>query len=184
MLALVIVIAIIAILLIISISMYNNLVKSKNKAEEAEAGIDAHLSQRFDLIPNLVETVKGYAKHEKETLENVINARNMSMNANGVAAKDQADNILSGALKSLFALSEAYPDLKANTNFIALQEELGNIERDLLNARKYYNATARAFNDRIQTFPSNLIASMFHFKKLDYVKAEEAARTAPKVSFQ
>lgn len=183
MIALIVIIAIVVILLIVSISMYNSLVKAKNKAEEAVAGIDAHLSQRFDLIPNLVETVKGYAKHEKDTLENVIKARNMAMNANGVAAKDEADNILSGALKSLFALSESYPDLKANANFISLQQELSSIEKDLLNARKYYNATARAFNDRIATFPSNLIASMFHFSKLEYVKAEESARTAPKVSF-
>lgn len=179
----ILVIAIILILAIAVISIYNSLVKAKNKAEEAESGIDAHLTQRYDLIPNLVETVKGYAKHESDTLENVINARNMAMSAKGIAEKDQADSILTGALKSLFALSEAYPDLKANQNFISLQENLSQIERDLLNSRKYYNATARAFNDRIQTFPSNIIASMFHFTKLDYVKAEEEARKAPKVSF-
>ena len=181
--ALIIVLLIVAILVIVVISMYNNLVKTKNKAEEAEAAIDAHLTQRFDLIPNLVETVKGYAKHEEGTLEKVIQARNAAMSATGVADRDAKDNILSGTLKSLFALSESYPELKANQNFISLQEELSKIEKELLNARKYYNATARTFNDRIMTFPSNIIASMFHFKKLDYVKAEEGAKVAPKVSF-
>ena len=181
--ALIIVIAIVAIVLIVSVSIYNSLIRSRNKAEEAEAAIDAHLTQRYDLIPNLLETVKGYAKHESSTLEKVIEARNQAVAAKGVAEKDKADNVVTQSLRSLFALSESYPELKANQNFIALQESLNNVERDLLDSRKYYNATARDFNDRIQTFPSNIIASAFHFKKLDYVKADDAARTAPKVSF-
>ena len=181
--ALIIVLIVVAIIVLGVISIYNKLVRARNKAEEAESGIDAHLTQRYDLIPNLVETVKGYAKHESTTLENVINARNMAMSAKGVVEKDMADGAVTNALKSLFALSEAYPDLKANASFISLQESLSSIERDLLNARKYYNATARDFNDKIQTFPSNLIASIFSFKKMEYVKAEEATKTAPKVSF-
>jgi len=181
--ALIIVLIVVAIIVLGAVSIYNKLVRARNKAEEAESGIDAHLTQRYDLIPNLVETVKGYAKHESTTLENVINARNMAMSAKGVVEKDMADGAVTNALKSLFALSEAYPDLKANASFISLQESLSSIERDLLNARKYYNATARDFNDKIQTFPSNVIASIFSFKKMEYVKAEEATKTAPKVSF-
>lgn len=181
--ALIIVLIVIAIIALGVVSIYNKLVRARNKAEEAESGIDAHLTQRYDLIPNLVETVKGYAKHESTTLENVINARNMAMGAKGVVEKDMADGAVTNTLKSLFALSEAYPDLKANTSFISLQESLSSIERDLLNARKYYNATARDFNDKLQTFPSNIIASLFSFKKMDYVKAEEVTKTAPKVSF-
>lgn len=179
----IIVLLIIAIIVALFISTYNNLVRTKNKAEEAEAGIDAHLKQRYDLIPNIVETVKGYAKHESATLEAVIKARNSAMNATTTAEKDQANNILSGTLKSLFALSESYPDLKANTNFLSLQDKLTEIESELLNARKYYNAIARTFNDKVMVFPSSIIASMFHFEKLDYVKIEDAARENVKVSF-
>ena len=178
-----IVLVILVVLVIWFVSIYNNLVRAKNKAEEAESGIDAHLTQRYDLIPNLVETVKGYAKHESQTLENVIKARNMAISATGVAEKDAADGAVTNALKSLFALSESYPELKANTNFISLQESLSSVEKDLLNSRKYYNATARDFNDKIQVFPSNIIASICGFKKMAYVKAEEEARKAPKVSF-
>ena len=181
--ATIIAIAIVIIIAFALISIYNSLVRTKNKAEEAEAGIDAHLKQRYDLIPNLVETVKGYAKHESSTLEAVIQARLSAMTATGTAAKDEANNVLSGTLKSLFALSESYPDLKANTNFISLQDKLTQIEADLLNARKYYNAVARTFNDKVLVFPSSIVASMFHFKKLDYVKIEDAARENVKVSF-
>ncbi len=178
-----IIIAILILLIVIAISIYNSLIKARNKAEEAEAAIDAHLTQRYDLIPNLVETVKGYAKHESATLENVIKARNSAINAKGISEKDNADNMVTGALKTLFALSENYPELKANQNFISLQDSLNSIEKDLLNSRKYYNATARSFNDKIQTFPANIIATMFKFKKMDYVKAEESVRTNPKISF-
>ena len=178
-----IILIIILVIALAFISIYNTLVKTKNKAEEAEAGIDAHLKQRYDLIPNLVETVKGYAKHESSTLEAVIKARNSAMSATSTAEKDEANNVLSGTLKSLFALSESYPDLKANTNFINLQDKLTAIEAELLNARKYYNAIARTFNDKVMVFPQSIVASMFNFKKLDYVKIDEASRENVKVSF-
>lgn len=179
----IIVVGIIVILAGALIGMYNSMVKGRNKAEEAVAGIDAHLTKRYDLIPNLVETVKGYAKHESGTLEAVIAARNTAMTATTTAEKDAANNALTGTLKSLFALSESYPDLKANTNFLQLQERLNEIESELLNARKYYNAIARTFNDSVMMFPASLFAKMFGFTKLDYVQIEDEARQNVKVSF-
>ena len=183
MIAAIIIVAVIAVILIWGISTYNGLVRTRNKADEAESGIDAHLKQRYDLIPNLVETVKGYAKHESQTLEAVIKARNSAMSATTIEDKDNANNILSGTLKSLFALSESYPDLKANTNFLDLQKQLQSIETDLLNARKYYNAVARSLNDSIMMFPSSIIASMFHFQKREYVQIEQEARQREEVKF-
>ncbi|MBO5769798.1 MAG: LemA family protein [Spirochaetales bacterium] len=179
----IIVLLIIVVIAAALIGIYNSLVRLKNKAEEAEAGIDAHLKQRYDLIPNLVETVKGYAKHESSTLEAVIQARLSAMTATTTEAKDEANNVLSGTLKSLFALSESYPDLKANTNFLNLQDKLTGIESELLSARKYYNAVARTFNDKAMVFPSSIVASMFHFKKLSYVQIESEARENVKVQF-
>ncbi len=181
--ALIIVIAVIAIVAIYFITTYNSFVKLRNQAEEAGAGIDVHLKERYDLIPNLVETVKGYAKHESGTLEAVIKARNSAMSATTLEEKDKANNALSGTLKTLFALSESYPDLKANTGFVDLQQKLTDIEKGLLNARKYYNAIAKQMNSRVEMFPSNLIASMTGFKKLPYAEVEEAAKARVEVKF-
>lgn len=181
--ALIIVIAVIAIVAIYFITTYNSFVKLRNQAEEAGAGIDVHLKERYDLIPNLVETVKGYAKHESGTLEAVIRARNSAMGATTLEEKDKANNALSGTLKNLFALSESYPDLKANAGFVDLQQKLTEIEKGLLNARKYYNAIAKQMNSKVEMFPSNLIASMTGFKKLPYAEVEEAAKARVEVKF-
>lgn len=183
MIVLIIILVLVVVILLWAISTFNSLIKAKNKAEEAEAGLDAHLTERYDLIPNLVETVKGYAKHESATLEAVISARNSALNAKSVSEKDKKDGEVSGALKSLFALSESYPELKANENFINLQKQLKEIEDNLLQSRKYYNATARIFNDKAMVFPASLIANMKHFAKLDYVKAEEEAKGRVEVKF-
>lgn len=160
---LIVVIAVVAVLVIWFIAMYNGFVKIKNRVDEAFATIDVYLKKRYDLIPNLVETVRGYAAHEKTTLENVVQARNMAQSATGDREKIEADNMLSGTLKSLFAVAEGYPDLKANTNFIDLQNQLKAVEEDIANARKYYNAVVREFNTRREVFPSNIIAGIFRF---------------------
>jgi LemA protein len=151
--------------------------------DNAWAQIDVQLKRRYDLIPNLVETVKGYAAHERNTLEAVIQARNMAMSAQGPAQQAQAENMISGALKSLFALSEAYPDLKANQNFLNLQEELTGTEGRISYARQFYNDTVQKFNTKIQTFPTVVIAGMLHFTEREYFEVEEGARTVPTVSF-
>lgn len=181
--ALIIILVIVALVVIYFISTYNSFVKLRNQAEEANAGIDVHLKQRYDLIPNLVETVKGYAKHESSTLEAVIKARNSAMSATTMEERDNANNVLSGTLKSLFALSESYPELKANSNFLDLQQKLSEIEKGLLNARKYYNAIAKQMNSKVEMFPSNLVASMTGFKKLSYAEVEEAAKQRVEVKF-
>ncbi len=183
MMALIIIAVILLVIVFWGVGVYNGLVKAKNKAEEAEAGIDAHLTQRYDLIPNLVETVKGYAKHESATLEAVIKARNSAISATGTEAKDQADGAVSTALKSLFALSESYPELKANENFRNLQNQLKEVEEELLSARKYYNAAARIYNDQMMVFPASMIANIAHFQKLAYVKAEAEAKGRVEVKF-
>jgi len=163
---------------------YNSLVRLRNQPENAWAQVDVQLKRRHDLIPNLVETVKGYAKHESGTLEAVIQARNMAVSAKTVGDRAEAENVLSGTLKSLFAVVEAYPDLKANQNFLGLQEELTSTENKISFARQFYNDTVLSYNTNIQVFPKNLIAGLFHFDKRDFfeVKAEEE-REAPKVSF-
>ena len=181
--ALIIILVIAALVVIYFISTYNSFVKLRNQAEEANAGIDVHLKQRYDLIPNLVETVKGYAKHESSTLEAVIKARNSAMSATTMEERDNANNVLSGTLKSLFALSESYPELKANSNFLDLQQKLSEIEKGLSNARKYYNAIAKQMNSKVEMFPSNLVASMTGFKKLSYAEVEEAAKQRVEVKF-
>ncbi len=180
-----IVIAVAVILVLYVVSTYNKFVQIKNQGEEAYAQIDAHLKQRYDLIPNLVETVKGYAKHEQKTLTAVIAARNAAMSANTVAEKDKADKAFEGTLKSLFALSEAYPDLKANKNFEDLQAQLSKLETEILQARKYYNAVVKTFNTAIQTFPNSIIAKMFggKFEKLTYLEVSDTERQNVKVSF-
>ena len=155
---------------------------ARNRAEEALGALDAHLRQRYDLIPNLVETVKGYAEHEESTLTNVIDARNEAMRSQG-ADRGKAEDRLSGTLKSLFALAESYPDLKANAGFLDLQRQLAVLEEDILKARKYYNAIARTMNDKVAMFPSSIIASIFHFTRLDYIEASEEERRRPEVKF-
>lgn len=181
--------AIIALVVIgfVVMSMYNKLVSLKNKVLEAWSGIDVQLKRRYDLIPNLVNTVKGYAAHESGTLEKVIQARNQAMaasNSGAISDQVQAENALSGTLKSLFALSENYPDLKANTSFLQLQNSLGEIEENLQNARRYYNALVRDNNTAIESFPSNLIANNFNFEKFDFFEIEnEGERQNPVVQF-
>jgi len=167
-----------------AIGTYNGLVQLRNQLDNAWAQIDVQLKRRYDLIPNLVETVKGYAKHESGTLERVIQARNMAVSAKGVGERAEAENMLSGALKSLFAVAEAYPDLKANQNFLRLQEELTSTENKVSFARQFYNDNAMAYNTRIQTFPTLLIAGMFQFTKRDFFEVKAGPeREAPKVSF-
>lgn len=166
------------------VAIYNRLVVLRNRVDNAWSQIDVQLKRRYDLIPNLVETVKGYASHEKETLERVIQARNMAMSAQGVEQQGQAENMLTGALKSLFALAEAYPDLKANQSFLDLQDKLTDAENKIAYARQFYNDSVMSLNTAVETFPNNLIAGMFNFKQRQYFEAEEAASQAPKVSFQ
>jgi LemA protein len=166
------------------IGVYNKLVTMRNRYKNAYAQIDVQLKRRYDLIPNLVETVKGYAGHEKGTLEAVINARNRAMSATGPADKAQAENMLSGALKSLFALSEAYPQLRAIESFTSLQNSLTEIEDTVQNARRYYNAVVRDLNTKILQFPTNIFAGMLGFKEREFFEVTAAAeREAPKVSF-
>lgn len=160
-----IIIAIIIVLAIAFVGMYNSFIKLKNSCEEAFSTMDVYMKKRFDLIPNLVETVKGYAAHEKETLEKVMAARNGIQSAATVEEKMAQENVLTGTLKSLFAVAEAYPDLKANTNFLDLQNQLQSVEEDIANSRKYYNAVVKQFNTKCEMFPSNIIASMFHFER-------------------
>jgi LemA protein len=168
---------------LIFVVLYNGLVALRNKVEAAWAQIDVQLTRRFELIPNLVETVKGYAAHERETLDAVIQARNMAQAASGPAEAAQADNVLEGALKSLFALSEAYPDLKANQNFLNLQEELTASEDKIAYARQFYNDSVRAYNVKIQSVPSNVIAGMFNFTEREYFEAGGEARGPVSVQF-
>ena len=179
-----IVLGILVLLVIFVISMYNSLVRLKVTCDNAWADIDVQLKRRYDLIPNLVETVKGYAAHEKGTLEAVINARNRAMTATGPADKAAAENMLTGALKSLFALSEAYPQLRAIESFTSLQNSLSQIEDTVQNARRYYNAVVRDLNTKILQFPTNLIAGLLGFKQREFFEISSAAeREAPKVSF-
>lgn len=169
-----IIIAVVVILLVVAIGMYNSFIKLRNSCEEAFSTMDVYMKKRFDLIPNLVETVKGYAAHEKETLQNVIAARNNLQNASTTEEKLAGENALQGTLKSLFAVAEAYPDLKANTNFLDLQDQLKMIEEDIANSRKYYNAVVKQFNTKCEMFPSNIIASIFRFEKQPMFEVETA----------
>lgn len=173
-----------AILLIWVISIYNGLVRLRNEIENAWAQIDVQLKRRADLVPNLVETVKGYAAHESSTLERVIQARNMAVSARDVEGRIEAENLLSGALKSLFAVSEAYPDLKANTNFLNLQEELKSTENKVAFARQFFNDRTLQYNNQREVFPANIVAGMFNFEKKPFFQVTDPTeRDAPKVSF-
>jgi len=163
---------------------YNGLVRLRNQVENAWAQIDVQLKRRHDLIPNLVETVKGYAGHEKATLENVIKARNMAVAAKGVGELAQAENMLTGALKSLFAVAEAYPNLKADQTFMRLQEELSSTENKVAFSRQFYNDSVMTFNTRIELFPVNILAGIFNFTRREFFEVkDEAQREAPAVKF-
>lgn len=175
--------AVLLLAIIIVAAMYNGLVRLRNYVKNAWAQIDVQLKRRHDLIPNLVETVKGYMKFEQETLEKVIKARAAAMSAQGVAATAQAENQLTGTLKSLFALTENYPDLKANQNMLQLQEELTTTENRIAFARQHFNDCTMAYNTAVQTFPRNIIAGMFGFKESEFFEAPEAERANVKVQF-
>ncbi len=180
-----IIIGIIAVVVLWFIGSYNGFVKLVTRAKEAWADIDVQLKRRYDLIPNLVETVKGYATHESSAFENVTKARAAAMGASGLAEKGQAENMLTGALKSLFAVSEAYPDLKANQNFLELQRELSDTENKIQAARRFYNTNVRDLKIKIDSFPSNTIAGIFSFKPEEFFDLDEtpASREPVKVSF-
>jgi len=181
-----IVLGIIALLIIFLISLYNRLVQLRNNRENAFADIDVQLKQRYDLIPQLVETVKGYAKHEKETLTKVIELRNQAVAATTIDGKIAAENQLSGVLSGLKVTLEAYPDLKANQNFLQLQEEMSDIENKLAAVRRYFNAATKELNNAVQTFPSNIVAGMFGFSKAEMFDLGSERATldkAPKVDF-
>ena len=181
-----IVLGVIAIVIIWLIAVYNGLIKNKNRTEEAWSDIDVQLKRRYNLIPNLIETVKGYATHESETFENVVKARQQAIQiTDDVAKMAGAENMLTQALRQLFAVAEAYPDLKANQNFMDLQDELSNIEEILSQARRYYNAVVRDLNTTVEKVPTNFVAMIFGFKKREYFEIDdEAARAAPKIDFK
>jgi LemA protein len=178
------VLVVLVLVIIFLVGMYNSLVRLKVQCDNAWADIDVQLKRRYDLIPNLVETVKGYAAHEKDTLEGVINARNRAMTATAPAEKAEAENMLTGALKSLFALAEAYPQLRAIESFTSLQNSLSQIEDTVQNARRYYNAVVRDLNTKIEQFPTNMMANLAGFKERQFFEVSAPAeREAPKVSF-
>lgn len=184
MVTIIVIVVIIVLVIAIFVMLYNGLVKMRNRVDNAWSQIDVQLKRRHDLIPNLLETVKGYAKFEAETLENVVRARNAALDADGVAQQGAAEGILSGALGKLFALSEAYPDLKANQSFLGLQEELTATEDKVSYARQHYNDSVLGYNNKIGTIPSNIIAGMFNFTGREFfeISAPEE-RDVPKVQF-
>ena len=182
----IIVIVVVVILAAWLVSMYNSLVKMRNNRENAFADIDVQLKQRHDLVPQLVETVKGYAAHEKDTLERVINARNGAIGAKTIEEKIVAENALSSALSGLKITLEAYPDLKANQNFLQLQEEIADLENKLSSVRRYFNSATKEYNNAVETFPSNILAGMFGFRKevmFDLGEQRAALEEAPKIKF-
>ncbi len=178
-LGLIIVLAAFGLVVIFVIGIYNRLVTLRNRCDNSWAQVDVQLRRRYDLIPNLVETVKGYAKHEREVFQKVTEARSQAINAGTVKDQGVAENMLTGALKSLFAVVENYPDLKANQNFLMLQEELAGTEGKIAYARQFYNDNVMQFNLKQQVFPSNIIASMFNFKEREYFEIEEPEARAP-----
>ncbi len=182
--ALILLLVIIGAAALMAIGMYNSLITLRNRCDNGWSQIDVQLRRRYDLIPNLVETVKGYAKHESTVFQNVTQARAAAVNAQTVKEQGQADNVLTGALKSLFAVAENYPELKANQNFLMLQEELAGTESKVAYARQFYNDTVMKFNMRQQVFPSSIIANMFGFKPREYFQIEEEVAKGPvKVQF-
>ncbi len=179
-----IVVGVIVVLVVfVLILSYNGLVRLRNRIDNAWSQIDVQLKRRYDLIPNLVETVKGYAAHEKGVFEQVTQARANAINAQGPQQQAEAENVLSGALKSLFAVAEAYPDLKANQNFLSLQEELTSTEDRVAYARQFYNDSVLSYNNKLQTFPRNVIAGMFKFEKREYFEGEPEATGPVRVQF-
>lgn len=184
MIAFLVVLALAAALLLWAVFIYNGLVRMRSTVEEAWSGIDVQLKRRTDLIPNLVSTVKGYAEHEKGTLEEVIRLRGLAQNAQGVGETAQAQGLLGSALGKLFALAESYPELKANANFAQLQASLGEIEEQVQLSRRYYNGAVRNLNIAVESFPSNLVAGRFGFEKAEFFELESPAeRAVPKVEF-
>ena len=183
MIAVWIVLATLVLLVLYVIASYNSLVRIRNRTDDSWSQIDVQLRRRYDLIPNLVETVKGYAAHERQTFEAVTQARTQGMNAQGVAEQAQAENMLTGALKSLFAVAEAYPELKANQNFLALQEELTATEGRISYARQFYNDTVLKLNTKVQAFPTNVLAGIFGFKTREYFEADDTSRGPVSVQF-
>ena len=177
----VIIIAVVIVLWIILV--FNRLVTLRNRTKEAWSDIDVQLKRRYNLIPNLVETVKGYATHERELFEKVTKARAMAMQAQTVKEKGEAENMLSGTLKSLFAVAENYPDLKASTNFLELQRELRDTEDKIQASRRFYNTNVRDLNIKVESFPTNIVAGLLGFKKRDFFEAEGGEREVPKVNF-
>ena len=169
-----------AVIIVFVIGVFNGLIRAQVRVKEAWSDIDVQLKRRYNLIPNLIETVKGYAKHEQETLDNVTKARTSAMSAQGTQEKGQAENMLSGALKSIFALAEAYPDLKANQNFGKLQDDLTDTENKIQASRRFYNGSVRDFNTKIQVFPNNIIAGFFggKFKRQEFFEVEEEGQRA------
>jgi LemA protein len=180
---LIIILALVVLAVVFVIFTYNRLISSRNRVENAWSQIDVQLKRRLDLVPNLVETVKGYAAHESKTLEAVVQARNQAIAASGPQEEAAADNVLTGALRQVFALSEAYPDLKANQNFLELQEELTATEGRVAYARQFYNDSVLTYNNKIQQFPGVLLAGPMKFSPREYFEAEEGAREVPKVQF-
>jgi len=180
---LLVVIAVVVLLVVVIVAVYNGLVRSRLRVREAWSGIDVQLKRRASLIPNLVETVKGYAAHERETLENVTAARARLQQAGTPAQAAEANNMLTQTLRSLFAVAEAYPDLKANQNFLELQRELSDIEEKIAYARQFYNTNVLSYNAKTETFPSVIMANMFGFQAAEFFEAEEGAREDVKVSF-
>jgi LemA protein len=176
---------IVLILVFYVISIYNRLIKLRTNVSEAWSGIDVQLKKRYDLIPNLLETVKGYASHERETFESVTKARNAAQSAQGVLDQQAAENNLSRSLMSLFAVAEQYPELKSNTNFLQMQQDLASIEQDIERSRRYYNGSVRDQNILIDSFPSNLVANNFGFQKSAFFELDnETERAVPKVNFK
>jgi len=178
-----IIIAIIVIVILWVVAAFNGFVRLKNRTSEAWSDIDVQLKRRHDLIPNLIEAVKGYAAHERELFEEVTAARTKAIGAQGIAEKGQAENALSGTLKSLFAVAENYPDLKANQNFLQLQEELSDTENKIQAARRFYNGNVRDLNIKAEKFPSSIIANLFKFSKHEFFEIKEAEKAVPQVKF-
>jgi len=176
-------IGVVAILLIWVVAVFNSLVGKRNRVKNAWADIDVQLKRRYDLVPNLVETVKGYKEYEASVLENVTKARANAMSQNSVAGQAQAENMLSSTLKSLFAVAENYPQLRASENFQKLQDQLSSLEDDIQSARRYYNAAVRELNNAVQIFPANIVAGIFSFKQAEFFGADESEKSAVKVSF-